>query len=147
VRKCSPCSACCVVLGVNAIKKPAWERCKDQSELGCGIYSSRPKPCGDYQCKWLAGELEENERPDLVRLIVDSGTTKLFSHTWGDDALVVRETSPKSSETLKAKRLIHKLLGQDRVVFVKHYGGGSEFLSHSQKQKDKFSQLSEIFQV
>lgn len=147
MRECGPCSACCGVLAVNVIKKPAWEKCKDQSESGCGIYAEQPQPCRDYKCKWLEGELEEYERPDLIGVIIDSGATKLFSHTWGNDAVTAREIAANTSDFSGSKELIKKLLEQDRVVFVKTYGGGSKFLSYSQEQRKKFSQLSKTFQV
>ena len=75
-RDCGTCSLCCTLLRVDPIGKPAGRDCVHQRpEGGCGIYDSRPSICRGYQCLWLQGGLEDDERPDRTRGVVDLQTT------------------------------------------------------------------------
>lgn len=75
-RSCGTCSLCCSVLRVDPIGKRAGEDCVHQRGAeGCGIYETRPPICRGYQCLWLQGGLEEDERPDRTGGIVDLETT------------------------------------------------------------------------
>ena len=55
---------------------------------GCSIHSTRPGICRRYQCLWLQGRLEEEDRPDRLGAVLDllseGGTTRL----------AIREASP-----------------------------------------------------
>lgn len=71
-RSCGPCSACCTVLRVDELRKPAGVDCEHQrAGGGCGIHASRPPICRAYHCLWLQGGLEDDERPDRTGGIVD----------------------------------------------------------------------------
>ncbi len=71
-RSCGPCSACCTVLRVDELAKPAGRDCEHQrAEGGCGIHASRPAICRGYHCLWLQGGLDDDERPDRTGGIVD----------------------------------------------------------------------------
>jgi len=71
-RSCGTCSHCCTVLRVDELGKAAGTDCVHQrGALGCGIYESRPPICRGYQCLWLQGGLEDDERPDTTGGIVD----------------------------------------------------------------------------
>lgn len=73
-RECGACDACCMVLGVKPLGKPAYQRCSNQvSGGGCGIYETRPDPCRLYRCAWIEGVawLEGRDRPDRLGLILD----------------------------------------------------------------------------
>lgn len=71
-RSCGPCSACCTVLRVDELAKPAGVDCEHQrAGGGCGIHESRPPICRAYHCLWLQGGLEDDERPDRTGGIVD----------------------------------------------------------------------------
>lgn len=71
-RSCGSCSHCCTVLRVDPLDKPAGVDCVHQrGDRGCGIYATRPPICRAYQCLWLQGGLEEDERPDRTGGIVD----------------------------------------------------------------------------
>ena len=71
-RQCGSCSACCHVLRVDELRKPAGRDCVHQlREGGCGIHAARPAVCRGYECLWLQGGLEDDERPDRTGGIVD----------------------------------------------------------------------------
>ena len=68
-RTCGGCSECCEIIGVPALRKPELHRCEHQCETGCGIYTNRPDDCREFECGWLVGHLEEDDRPDKLGLI------------------------------------------------------------------------------
>lgn len=81
-RSCGACSACCTVLRVDELAKPAGVDCEhqrrdcggedgDSPSAGCGIHETRPPICRAYHCLWLQGGLEDDERPDRTGGIVD----------------------------------------------------------------------------
>jgi len=125
-RECGSCSACCAVLEVRAVDSPAWTPCDKQIEGGCGIYADRPECCVAYRCLWLQGELGEDDRPNKVGVIVDRGLSPVFLPTWGADAVCVRETHEGASKSVPAARIIHKLVGEGRPVFLKYADGSTE---------------------
>ena len=80
-RSCGPCSLCCTVLRVDELEKRAGTNCEHQcfggddgDQWGCAIHASRPLICRRYECLWLQGGLEEDERPDKTGGIVDLET-------------------------------------------------------------------------
>jgi Fe-S-cluster containining protein len=71
-RSCGTCSLCCTVLRVDELSKLGGRDCVHQrGEAGCGIYETRPSICRAYQCLWMQGGLEDDERPDRTRGVVD----------------------------------------------------------------------------
>jgi len=144
MRVCGPCSACCGVIAVHAIQKPQWEECPHQSG-GCAIYHRQPKPCQKYRCAWLSGELAEEERPDLIGVIVDDGLSPLFKPLWGDRALCVRETSTGSSKSPLVTGLIERLVNEDRAIFIKAFGGGVDFRCNDRELQERFEEMAEVF--
>lgn len=142
MRSCGPCTACCYVLGVIALGKGEWSRCSHQ-EPGCAIYADRPSGCSSYRCAWLDGKLPEDERPDVVGLIVDSGLTRSFLPLWGEDAVNVREVSPGAASGTGAK-LVDRLVGEGAPVFLKLHGGGCVLRSNDSAVRAKFDRLVEL---
>ena len=71
-RRCGECSACCSVLRVDELAKPAGRDCVHQrGRAGCAIHAERPPVCRGYHCLWLQGGLEDDERPDRTGAVVD----------------------------------------------------------------------------
>jgi len=64
------------------------------------------------------GEMQEDERPDLVGVIVDEGLTQIFQVMWGDTARCVREVWEGASESATASALISRLTAAS-IVFLK----------------------------
>ena len=75
-RECGTCSHCCTVLRVDELAKHAGSDCVHQrGDAGCTIHATRPSICRAYECLWLQGGLEDDERPDQTGGIVDLETT------------------------------------------------------------------------
>lgn len=74
-RRCNSCQACCTIVPVRAIEKPANTRCKHQRfGKGCAIYAHRQIDCALWQCGWLA-ELSGTgflRRPDIAGWVIDT---------------------------------------------------------------------------
>lgn len=71
-RKCSGCTACCYVMPVAEIPCGFREACPFALPgVGCTIWGRTPAVCRPYQCLWLAGFGEEDDRPDLSGVLVD----------------------------------------------------------------------------
>lgn len=78
-RECGECSACCTVLGIPSIEKPAWERCQHVCEGGgCGIYEQRPSECREWSCFWRLGWGEDSDRPEKLGVVVDLDVAPAF---------------------------------------------------------------------
>jgi hypothetical protein len=70
-RECGECTACCSVLHVKALNKPAGQDCKFLTPNGCGIYSIRPhRPCRVFKCVWLTNPFSDEDRPDKSGVIL-----------------------------------------------------------------------------
>ncbi len=85
-RSCGNCDACCTVLSISCLDKPAGVRCshliqnsEDQAGAGaCSIYDDRPEPCAGFVCVWLRdniGLLSEEDRPDLSGILFTASVT------------------------------------------------------------------------
>lgn len=71
-RACGPCSLCCTVLRVDALRKLGGVDCVHQcAQGGCGIHPRRPDICRAYRCLWLGGGLGDDDRPDRLGAVVD----------------------------------------------------------------------------
>lgn len=68
-RECGPCTECCSTLGVHELDKPEFTRCSHEGSPGCKIYRSRPESCRDYNCVWIQGQLEHQDRPDRLGIV------------------------------------------------------------------------------
>ena len=88
-RACGACSLCCTVLRVDELAKLGGTPCVHQrAEGGCGIHARRPEICRRYRCLWLAGALEEGDRPDRLGAVLD------LASRGGFPELVVHEAAP-----------------------------------------------------
>lgn len=71
-RTCGGCTSCCKTHGVAEVDHIGGEWCKHcDVGSGCSIYARRPKPCEVYECCWLKGEGEEDDRPDQSQFVMD----------------------------------------------------------------------------
>lgn len=70
-RVCGTCSACCTVVPVKALDKPANTRCRHQRfKHGCAVYHrGKPAECALWSCAWLNGAAIP--RPDRAGWVVD----------------------------------------------------------------------------
>jgi len=72
---------------------------------GCGIHATRPPICRAYACLWLAGGLDESDRPDRLGAVLDIATegavTRLRVHEARSGAY---EGSPRLREIVARYR-------------------------------------------
>lgn len=67
---CGDCHACCVLLPIAVLGKPAGRACRKLAPDGCAIYTGRPSPCRSFQCGWLAEAWPDDLRPDRCGVMV-----------------------------------------------------------------------------
>jgi hypothetical protein len=71
-RSCGDCVACCVLLDIDELQKPAEVVCAHCSGTGCTIYDVRPNVCRNYYCAWRRTEaMPESARPDRLRVMFE----------------------------------------------------------------------------
>lgn len=56
-RSCGSCSLCCKLPSIEAVGKPAGQWCRHCTKPGCGIYTTRPITCQNFNCEWLRNDL------------------------------------------------------------------------------------------
>ena len=73
---CGSCTACCKVMKVRELDKPADTWCAHCAiGAGCRIYDTRPESCRVYECVWLRTQaldrpLAPTLRPDRSRVVI-----------------------------------------------------------------------------
>jgi hypothetical protein len=102
-RRCGWCTACCEALPVEDLNKAPRMRCRHQCDWGCAVYKDRPSDCREYRCDWLSGVsgiLRDDERPDLIGVIVE--TFWFFSPSMNDrvNCLMIISCGDPSQETI-----------------------------------------------
>ena len=76
MHSCDGCTACCKILKIRELDKPANTWCQHcEIGVGCGIYDGRPESCRVYQCVWLQSQrggkpLPLELRPDTSRVVI-----------------------------------------------------------------------------
>ena len=69
-RACGGCRACCKLPDIPELNKPLNTWCEhvdfDQPEGGCSIHARRPATCRGFECAWLSGLGDEEDRPDRL---------------------------------------------------------------------------------
>jgi hypothetical protein len=73
-RQCGECTACCTVLAVAELHKPARWACDYVDCTGCAVYQIRPPTCRQFHCLWLRGAIAGGEefRPDRLGVLFDA---------------------------------------------------------------------------
>ena len=80
MNKCGDCVACCEVLKIDEIKKPAYTMCA-YCDNGCMIHETKPKSCADFECAWYQTVAPIGLRPDKCGVIFQKRTDKIFTAT------------------------------------------------------------------
>jgi hypothetical protein len=137
-RSCGACTACCTILGVKPLDKPAYQVCSHvRKGGGCGIYSDRPEPCKNYSCGWLEGFGETRDRPDRLGVILDSmaPAVDVQERAHGGDVEAIaavkaaaktmraREVRPGAFKGERAARWLEKAHRAGRTVVLVPFGG------------------------
>jgi hypothetical protein len=132
-RVCGECTACCTVMGVEEIEKPAGEPCQHICDKGCAIYGSHPKACQDFLCAWKTGFDEMARRPDKSGLVGDimredspAHPGVIFREVWpgafDENKERIDELASKVVVFLVRGNLPRKMLGPEhRMVAMRKY--------------------------
>lgn len=126
-RACGECAACCFFPAIESLAKPAFQLCQHSARSGCGIYSSRPQECRDYECLWLSNDIgEPTDRPDQLGIVFDRPTLVARHPDYaGVDFICAREIHEGARHGARAAELIRRL-ARVMVVRLTRMGGGSQ---------------------
>lgn len=71
-RSCEGCTACCKLVAVHELNKPAGAWCEHcEIGVGCKIYPTRPDDCRTFYCGWVLDERMGPEwEPSHARMVV-----------------------------------------------------------------------------
>lgn len=126
-RPCGPCQACCEVQQIEALTKPAWQRCPNQCASGCAVHSTgKPAECVYYRCAWSLGLVPGGDasRPDALGLVVDfrAALDRDGSHRpEGEDLIALWEVRPGAALEPDGWALLEALVWHGRnLVLVPH---------------------------
>jgi hypothetical protein len=71
MRECGECTLCCLVTRVPELDKPENTMCT-LCDAGCTIYNDRPQSCRAFDCAWLLGAMDEDQRPDKIHVVIET---------------------------------------------------------------------------
>lgn len=113
-RVCGDCTICCRFFGVPEIAKPVGSWCAHCTSAGCGIHSTRPQSCRNFECFWLMDDgFPEAFRPDRCGIVMSFN---------GDDhesvLLTVDPDRPDALVTPEGAALLRAVSGKFDPVFV-----------------------------
>lgn len=118
-RACGACTACCAVLGVPELDKPAHRTCAHLRDTGCAVYAERPGSCRSFECQWLRGALEVDGgvdpdlRPDACGVIFDYQPESAFG-----EVFTAWECEAGASSRGPASRILAELAEHFLVMVV-----------------------------
>lgn len=76
---CDGCTACCTLLPIEALSKPANTAC-EHCDSGCTIYDNRPTTCAEFECGYIQSDnLPIDARPDHCGILFIKRTDRIFS--------------------------------------------------------------------
>ena len=121
MRQCDSCTLCCNIAEVQGkdFYKPVGEDCIHQCE-GCKIFGqeSRPEVCNTYQCAWLRGFGNDEDRPDKIGLL--PSINLLFGNKW----ITIIEKEKDAYKT-SGKNLIVDLINKVNLPAIVAINGGT----------------------
>lgn len=117
-RICGPCTACCTALGVPELGKGEGERCRHLTGGGCGIYEERPGSCQSFECQWLRGLLEVDERVDAGLRPDACGVVFDFRPDPGGDVYLAWEVEAGAAAREPARGIIEGLGERFEVAVI-----------------------------
>lgn len=125
-RACDGCTACCELLEIEELSKPAFTRCQYQGEGKCTNYKDRPSSCADWDCLWLHGYMPDRFSPQRCGVMFTPqriGASKSF----GMQIVGARELSRSSSKIKSGARAIQWLVSRGVSVLVQIESGVKHF--------------------
>jgi uncharacterized protein len=107
-RSCGKCDACCEALGVPELDKAFQTPCQHSQKPGCRIYANRPESCRLYECLWLQGAFEPEDRPDKSGIVVDVSAENGILGPAGE-VIVAREAFDGAYNKAEAQALMRQM--------------------------------------
>lgn len=115
-RDCGECVACCVSPEIEEIGKPWKEPCPNLAATevspsrlpgcnNCTIYADRPSPCMEYNCAWIEGYGNEEDRPDRCGVLIDQREDVQGAYT-------AKALAPNSAWTEEAEATLRRMSTQ-----------------------------------
>lgn len=123
---CDGCTACCVVLPIVELRKPARRACDHVDRAGCRVHPTRPESCRAFHCAWVRGAVTGGEatRPDVLGVMFDA-----FRERGAEGVRVVaHELWPGALEGDAARGVIRSLAAVHEVA-LSHRDGRWSVLS------------------
>lgn len=131
-RECGSCYACCVWLGIEALKKWTGQTCKhlcggDDPSKRCTIYDERPKACAEYHCMWREGYGPDELQPNRSGILLTPYDSTFNPGKTAVTAIVFDE---KLAEPL-VERLIRELASLDVELRLVNFKKRTALLFHN----------------
>ena len=125
-RTCGTCTMCCKLLAVPELKKPEGIWCDGCAiGVGCRIYNHKPQACTEFECLWLKGYGEDNERPDKTKIVItvqaDGETLTFFEDRPG---LTRKRYQERLEHVLTSGIPVLIICRQERVLIRPAFLGG-----------------------
>ena len=115
---CDGCTACCKIMQVRELGKPANAWCAHcKIGAGCGIYDERPASCRTFECVWL--QTQRGRKPLALELRPDASRVVIYTTNQGRD--IVLNVSPDRPDSWKhggMGRLVGRMLADGLAVTV-----------------------------
>ena len=119
---CGDCHACCILLPIAALTKPAGLPCSylhtDGPNPGCGVYRVRPGCCASFRCWWLAESSDPDLRPDRAGV--------MLTHSPSEAGLTITVWELRPGVLREAMDLWRKRAEQEPIAL--HFHGGPSIL-------------------
>jgi hypothetical protein len=132
VKACGPCTACCALMAVEELNKPAGKRCDHLTAAGCGIYEERPQTCREFQCSWHLNDLDTLVLPgaDVAEYRPDALGVMLTVVSWQhpDSKQIMPlvqaiEIDPEATERPRVQKLVSAIVVRGLNVLYFHANG------------------------
>lgn len=145
INLCENCNVCCTSLKIDK-KFLSWrnkdkdidETCDQLINNKCKIYSTRPKPCRDFKCLWLALKDDKsnnpNWRPDkvgaLIRLAERNNIYEIIIKELEENSLDFKNLSVEQESLLKTVFSLRdnaERKNENCIVFVQPFGSDGQY--------------------
>jgi hypothetical protein len=114
-RPCGDCTLCCTAVAVFHLHKPTGTPCLHLCPTGCSIYGDRPRECRDFECLWLKGRFDDDDRPDALGVVI----CRDFEPATGEETVCVAEPTPGAAERPRVQHLITSILARGETILVR----------------------------
>jgi hypothetical protein len=143
---CESCNACCIILRIDKkflswrdTDKNANEMCDKLVNDKCKIYGTRPNPCRDFKCLWLALKDSELNNPNWIPNKI--GCVVTFVEKTNQYHIIIKELEKNSLdfknltkeqesylETIFSLMENAKRKNKDCDVFLQPFGSNSQYI-------------------